>query len=462
MSYFCCTLETITQHLIQKYNVAGPRYTSYPTVPYWEENLNTTQWFDAAKQTFNHSNVSEGISLYIHLPFCESLCTYCGCNKHITKNHAVEQPHLNYILKEWQMYTALFDEKPIIKELHLGGGTPTFFSPHNLKYFIENIFKEASVANNAALSFEAHPGNTSIAHLEVLYSLGFTRISLGVQDFNPIVQKAIHRLQSFEQTKEVTLNARKAGYFSVNFDLIYGLPFQTVESMVDTIRKTIELKPERIAFYSYAHVPWLKPSQRGYDENDLPKPEIKRILYETGKELLLNAGYIEIGMDHFALPVDELHLAMQEKKLHRNFMGYTAAHTQLMVGLGVSSISDSWSAFAQNVKTVKEYEKLLDQNQLPFLKGHLLNKEDLILRKHILNLMCNFSTEWSRKEDYCEHIPNALIKLKEAEVDGLIRFTKNGIEVTNAGIPFVRNICMAFDAKLMRKAPQTKLFSSTV
>lgn len=455
-------METSTQNLIQKYNVAGPRYTSYPTVPYWEENLDTQTWLNSVKQTFETSNTNEGISLYIHLPFCESLCTYCGCNKHITKNHAVEEPHLNLILKEWKMYIMLLGQKPIIKELHLGGGTPTFFSANNLNFFIKGIFQEAMLAEKAALSFEAHPGNTTIEHLEVLNKLGFTRISLGVQDFSPKVQKAIHRLQSFEQTQAVTMAARDKGYDSVNFDLIYGLPFQTVESMVDTIHKTIQLKPERIAFYSYAHIPWLKPSQRGYDENDLPQPAVKRLLYETGKDMLLNAGYLEIGMDHFALPTDELYLAMQEKKLHRNFMGYTAAHTKLMIGLGVSSISDSWNAFGQNVKTVKEYEALVSQNEWPFLKGHLLNKEDLIIRKHILNLMCNFSTDWSRPEDYCDHIPLAKEKLQEACDDGLINFTANGIAVSTAGIPFVRNICMAFDARLMRKAPQTNLFSSTV
>lgn len=327
-------------------------------MPYWDENLDLPLWLNTVKKTFAASNTSEGISLYVHLPFCESLCTYCGCNKHITKNHAVEQPHLNYILKEWQLNTNLLEQKPTIKELHLGGGTPTIFSPQNLKYFFEGVFKDATLANKASLSFEAHPGNTTKEHLEVLHSLVFSRISLGVQDFNHKVQKAIHRLQSFEQTKEVAINARNVGYGSVNFDLIYGLPFQTIETMVDTINKTIQLKPERIAFYSYAHVPWLKPSQRGYDESDLPNPSIKRALYETGKELLLNAGYIEIGMDHFSLPSDELYIAMLEKKLHRNFMGYTAAHTNLMIGLGFSSISDAWNAFAQNVKTVKEYEAL--------------------------------------------------------------------------------------------------------
>jgi len=360
------------------------------------------------------------------------------------------------------MYTALFKQKPVIKELHLGGGTPTFFSAENLKYLIENIAKHAIIAHKAELSFEAHPGNTTLNHLKVLNSLGFTRISLGVQDFNPIVQKAIHRIQSFEQTEAITQMARANGYHSVNFDLIYGLPFQSVESMLDTIQKTITLKPERIAFYSYAHVPWLKPSQRGYDENDLPSAALKRQLYELGKEQLLMAGYTEIGMDHFALKTDALYQAMQQKKLHRNFMGYTAAHTKLMIGLGVSSISDSWNAFAQNVKTVKEYEALLNENKFPFLKGHLLSNEDLILRKHILNIMCHFETNWQAPENYCSQIQIALLKLKEAQADGLIEFTPKGLKVTNQGIPFVRNICMAFDAKLMHKAPQTNLFSSTV
>lgn len=455
-------METLNQHLIQKYNVAGPRYTSYPTVPYWEENINLPQWLNSVKETFVATNDIEGISLYIHLPFCESLCTYCGCNKHITKNHSVEQPHLNFILKEWQMYSALLEEKPVIKELHLGGGTPTFFSPENLQYLIENILSFAVLSNHAELSFEAHPANTTTEHLEILHRLGFSRISLGVQDFNSKVQKAIHRFQSFEQTQNTTIKAREAGYESVNFDLIYGLPFQTVESMVHTINQTIALKPERIAFYSYAHIPWLKPSQRGYDENDLPKPEVKRILYETGKELLLNAGYIEIGMDHFALPSDLLYKAMQEKKLHRNFMGYTAAHTNLMIGLGVSSISDSWNAFAQNVKTVKEYEALLNKNQFPFLKGHALNSEDVRLRKHILNIMCRFETQWQQHENYTDHIPLAVERLKEAVADKLIQLTPHGLKVTPQGIPFVRNICMAFDARLIRKSPQTNLFSSTI
>ena len=449
-------------NLIQKYNVAGPRYTSYPTVPYWEENCTKEQWFESVKTSFAASNSTKGLSLYIHLPFCEKLCTYCGCNKHITKNHKVEEPHLALILKEWQMYLNMLPQKPRINELHLGGGTPTFFSPENLSSFLRELLSFAELTPNAELSFEAHPNNTTNEHLQQLKQIGFNRISLGVQDFDLKVQKAINRLQSLEQVKKVTEAARTSGYESVNFDLIYGLPFQTIDTIIDTINKTISLKPNRIAFYSYAHVPWLKPSQRGYSESDLPDAETKRMLYETGKTMLLEAGYVEVGMDHFALKDDTLYTAMVSKKLHRNFMGYTASHTDLMIGLGVSSISDSWTAFAQNVKTVKEYETHLNNNEFPFLKGHLLNTEDLILRKHILNLMCRFETNWAASEMYTPHIEQAITKLQEAASDGLIELGEKEIKVTELGIPFVRNICMAFDARLLRKTPQSNLFSSTV
>ncbi len=448
--------------LLQKYNVAGPRYTSYPTVPYWEQNIEAQTWLLQLKKTYDNLQENEGISLYIHLPFCEKLCTYCGCNKHITKNHTLELPHINCIIKEWKLYTDFLKGKPLIKEIHLGGGTPTFFSPENLKYLMHQILSMGRISEYTEFSFEGHPNSTTLNHLEALNSVGFKRISLGVQDFNEKVQKAINRVQSFKQVKNATENARKCGYTSVNFDLIYGLPFQTVETMQDTITKAIALKPERIAFYSYAHVPWLKPSQRGYSEDDLPQTAIKRQLYETGKNMFLEAGYIEIGMDHFALPKDALCEAMLSQKLHRNFMGYTPTHTPIMIGLGVSSISDSWSAFAQNVKTVKEYESIVCKNEFPFLKGHLLTSEDLILRKHILNLMCRFETNWNEPQDFCTQIPLAIEKLKEAQNDKLLIITPHGIKLTVQGIPFVRNICMAFDARLMLNTPQTQLFSSTV
>ncbi|MFB9057493.1 oxygen-independent coproporphyrinogen III oxidase [Mariniflexile ostreae] len=450
--------------LVHKYNIAGPRYTSYPTVPYWdEESFSFEKWKGALIQSFKETNAEEGISLYIHLPFCESLCTFCGCNKRITKQHSVESPYIEAVLKEWRLYLEWFDEKPIIKELHLGGGTPTFFSPDNLKRLIDGIFDGATRADNHEFSFEGHPNNTTQEHLQALYNLGFNRVSYGVQDYNAVVQKAIHRIQPFENVKRATETAREIGYNSVGHDIIFGLPFQTLDHVKETILKTKELLPDRLAFYSYAHVPWIKGNgQRGFQDSDLPSPELKREQYELGKRLLAEVGYHEIGMDHFALETDTLYQSMQTDKLHRNFMGYTASKTQAMIGLGVSSISDSWYGFAQNVKTIENYYKILDDNRVPVYKGHILNEEDLIIRKHILNLMCKFRTSWTVDELYVPELPEVLLKLKEMEEDGLLILGENTIEVTTKGQPFVRNVCMAFDLLLQRKQPDTQLFSMTV
>jgi oxygen-independent coproporphyrinogen-3 oxidase len=393
--------------LIQKYNVPGPRYTSYPTVPYWNETEFTyDNWIATFTKSFIESNSKEGISLYIHLPFCESMCTFCGCNKRITKNHEVEHPYIEAIIKEWSLYCKLLNEKPIIKEIHLGGGTPTFFSIKNLEDLLNGIFSYAIKAPQHEFSFEGHPNNTTHAHLQKLYDLGFRRVSFGVQDYSDKVQKAIHREQPFHNVAKVTLWAREIGYTSIGHDLIFGLPFQTVEDVIDTIEKTKSLHPDRLAFYSYAHVPWIKGNgQRGFKDEDIPKDHEKRQLYQIGKELLLKNGYHEIGMDHFALESDSLYTAFANGDLHRNFMGYSASKTKLMIGLGVSSISDSWYSFAQNEKSLEDYYQLL---------------------------------EWD------------------------VRLAKNSIEVTEAGKPYVRNICMAFDLLLKRKAPETKLFSMTI
>ncbi|WP_034258768.1 oxygen-independent coproporphyrinogen III oxidase [Altibacter lentus] len=450
--------------LITKYNVAGPRYTSYPTVPYWDnETFSLKRWKESLKKSFLESNDSQGISLYIHLPFCESLCTFCGCNKRITKNHDVEVPYLKSVLKELQLYIDIFEERPVIKELHLGGGTPTFFTPQNLQMLLEGLFRRTKKAPNADLSFEGHPNNTSDEHLCVLASFGFTRVSYGVQDYNETVQKAIHRIQPFENVKKVTEAARNAGFTSVGHDIIFGLPFQKKEHIIHTIERTKELMPDRIAFYSYAHVPWLKGNgQRGFKEEHLPSAEEKRVQYETGKQMLLDAGYVEIGMDHFALPTDSLFKASVSKTIHRNFMGYTDSKTQVMIGLGASAISDSWYSFAQNEKGVEAYQDLVENNIIPVYRGHVLTNEDLVIRKHILNLMCSLETYWSDPKDYFQELPDVLVKLKEIEKDGLIEFQKDGLIVTEKGRPFVRNICMAFDLLLQRKKPETQLFSMTI
>ena len=454
----------MSQSLINKYNVAGPRYTSYPTVPYWDlESFSLGQWKASLKRSFEESNTSEGLSLYIHLPFCESLCTFCGCHKRITKRHEVEAPYIKAVLKEWQLYLKLLGSTPKIKELHLGGGTPTFFSPEHLEFLISGLLKDAELAEGYEFSFEGHPNNTTEAHLQTLFNLGFRRVSYGVQDYNLSIQKAIHRIQPFENVKRATDLARNIGYTSVGHDIIFGLPFQTEGDVIETINKTKTLMPDRIAFYSYAHVPWIKGNgQRGFSEDDLPTPESKRQQYETGKQRFEEAGYVEIGMDHFALKTDSLYKAMENKTLHRNFMGYTASKTQAMIGLGVSSISDSWYGFAQNVKSNEEYYKLLDQDIIPVFKGHILNTEDLVIRKHILNLMCNFETSWINDDMAFKELPEVLINLKEFELDGLLQFETRNVTVTDKGKPFIRNICMAFDLLLQRKKPETKLFSMTI
>ncbi|CAM1366128.1 Coproporphyrinogen-III oxidase [Tenacibaculum sediminilitoris] len=450
--------------LIQKYNIPGPRYTSYPTVPYWNnDTFSKEKWIKTFKQSFIESNSSEGISLYIHLPFCESLCTFCACHKHITKRHEMEDPYIETVLKEWKLYVNLVDERPVIKEIHLGGGTPTFFSETQLKKLIDGIFINAEKHPEHEFSFEGHPNNTTKEHLQTLYNLGFTRVSFGVQDYNPKVQEAIHRVQPFENVQKVHNWAKKIGYTSISHDLVFGLPFQTKENVIYTINKTKELEPDRISFYSYAHVPWVKGvGQRGFNEDNLPKNEEKRELYEIGKELFAEMGYVEIGMDHFALPTDSLYKATQEKTLHRNFMGYTANKTQLMIGLGMSSISDSWYGFAQNVKTVKEYERIVNDGEIPVFRGHILSEEDLIIRKHILNIMCHFSTSWEEDSLQIENVENHIEKLEEMIQDGLVFIKGNKLKVPEKARPYVRNICMAFDKKLHEKQPETKLFSMTI
>ncbi|HKK37999.1 MAG TPA: oxygen-independent coproporphyrinogen III oxidase, partial [Cryomorphaceae bacterium] len=382
------------KELIEKYNVAVPRYTSYPTVPNWNaETFSKEEYLSLVQKDFAKAN-DEGLALYIHLPYCESLCTYCGCNTRITVNHAVEGPYIDALIAEWTQYLAIFGDKPKIREIHLGGGTPTFFAPLELKRLIEAILAKAEVTADASFSFEAHPANTTQEHLSVLASLGFDRLSLGVQDFDPKVQKAINRRQTPEEVERVTAQARKLGYRSINFDLVYGLPFQTEAGVMNAVDEVIRLKPDRIAFYSYAHVPWKRPGQRAYDENDLPQGEEKLNLFVKGRERLMEAGYEPIGFDHFALKEDSLYCAYETGTMHRNFMGYTDLRTDFLIGLGVSSISDIGTAFAQNAKSVEGYIEQVRKGVLPIVKGHLLDQTELMIRGHILNLTCQHETFW--------------------------------------------------------------------
>lgn len=445
--------------LIAKYDVAAPRYTSYPTVPYWlGEQPDADDW---GCHVYDALIADREISLYIHLPFCESLCTYCGCNKHITKNHAVESPYIQAVLAEWNMYRVHFKGlRPVLRELHLGGGTPTFFASAQLRHLLEQIFLDVDIPESPNFAFEAHPWSTTFEHLETLYDLGFKRISLGVQDFDEDLMRLVNRRQTIDSVIFCTENARKVGYDSINYDFIFGLPKQEIHHIHRSADYVARLLPERIAFYSYAHVPWLKKSQTAYSEEDLPVGAAKRALYEVGRERFESMGYQEIGMDHFALPNDSLTTALSQGRLHRNFMGYTTSDNRLTIGLGVSAIGDTWTAFAQNVKTVAEYQDVvLLENRLPLLRGHFLTEEDQLLRRHILNLMTRGNTFWA---DALPVLNTALERLIPMQNDGLVKLSNHGVEVTEIGKPFLRNVCMAFDAHYWERTPEGRLFSQSV
>lgn len=445
--------------LLAKYDVPAPRYTSYPTVPYWETNPTTDQWVQHLRTTLREKD--GGWSLYLHIPFCESLCTFCGCNNIITKDHKRETPYVEMVLKEWELYIQQVPEllqRPL-KHIHLGGGTPTFLSADALVQLLRPILSKVKIdENDFEGSIEVDPRRTNAAQLQALRDLGFNRVSMGVQDFHPEVQRLVNRIQPLEITKNLTESARNMGYTSVNFDLIYGLAKQTPDSIRETARATVELRPDRIALYSFALVPWIKPAQRLFKDEDLPKAAEKRELYEIARGILLEAGYVEVGMDHFALPTDNLCIAMKEKRLHRNFMGYTDQRTDVLLGMGVSSISETPHSFHQNEKVLPLYEAALNEGRLPTLRGHILTDEDKVRRDQILQLMTNYEVsfinevqESQSKEFLAEMIKDHLVEIKDHK-----------LVVNEDGRPFLRNACVFFDERLKNKQPQTKIFSQSI
>ena len=451
-------MKNISQ-LLAKYDVPAPRYTSYPTVPYWQQAPAADQWISHLRKSL--SGTDSSWSLYLHIPFCESLCTFCGCNTIITKDHKKEVPYTEQILKEWALYLKSVPElgQRTLKHLHLGGGTPTFLSAEHLHNLLKPILDQVVVdKNDFEASIEVDPRRTSAAQLETLHKLGFNRVSMGVQDFNAEVQRLVNRIQPFDITANLTRQAREIGYSSVNFDLIYGLAKQSIESMRETTEKTIELRPDRIALYSFALVPWIKPAQRLFKDEDLPKATEKRALYETARELLLNAGYVEVGMDHFALPTDSLAKALKNGHLHRNFMGYTDHRTDVLLGLGVSSISETPYSFHQNEKVLPLYEETLAKGQIPTLRGHVLTEEDQKNREQILSLMTQYHVKFS---DTTQR-DRAKSFLSEMIADKLVEISDQELKVTEAGKPFLRNACVFFDERLKEKQPQTRIFSQSI
>ncbi len=459
------TVIATASELLRKYDVPGPRYTSYPTILYWDAEPTLAAWLESTRRSLHLAELGgTGAAIYVHVPFCQSLCTYCGCNSRITCSTTVGGAYVKTVLKEWELYRQkLGHSGPIpLSELHLGGGTPTFLTAGELDELLSGILEHVRQTPDAEFSIESDPRVTRPDQLAVLGRLGFQRLSLGIQDFDPRVQLAVNRVQSEEQVRTVSEQARAAGFQSINYDLIYGLPFQNLSGVKQTIEAVLRLKPERIAFYGYAHVPWVKPGQRHFTEADLPSGEQKRGLYELGRTMLEQAGYVEIGMDHFALKSDSLWQASVDGTLHRNFMGYTSRFVSPLIGLGVSSISDSWDVFVQNEKSIEAYEERIEKGEIPIFRGHQLDEEDQILRRHILNLMTRFETRWDSPELYVPYLDAVPEKLDEPRRDGLARLSRNRCEVTDEGRAFLRNICMAFDARLARKAPATQLFSRTI
>ncbi|MBX2987957.1 MAG: oxygen-independent coproporphyrinogen III oxidase [Bdellovibrionaceae bacterium] len=443
--------------LLAKYDVPVPRYTSYPTVPAWEQNLSTEQWLEHVRQSLKDEQ--SAWSLYLHVPFCETLCTFCGCNNIITKNHKLEHAYVEHLLKEWSLYLQQVPDlrKRRLKHVHLGGGTPTFLSKENLSRLFEVLFRGLQRDEHWEASIEVDPRRTTAGQLETLRGFGFNRISLGVQDFDAEVQRLVNRIQPFDITKGITDEARRLGFDSVNFDLIYGLAKQTPETMKTTAEKTIELRPDRIALYSFALVPWIKPQQRLFKDEDLPMGGEKRELYEIAREAFLKAGYVEIGMDHFALKEDGLAKAMREKTLHRNFMGYTDQRTDLLLALGVSGISETPKSFHQNEKILPKYEQILAENRIPTLKGHAHTDVDRRRRRQILQFATQFETELEDSQ-----LEAADRFLKEMIQDGLVVREGKRLRLTEAGRPFLRNACAFFDERLQAMKPGTQIFSKSI
>ncbi len=445
--------------LFKKYDVPAPRYTSYPTVPYWTDNPTTEQWIAELKKSFQTQDMTW--SMYLHIPFCETLCTFCGCNTSITKDHKREDPYKEIILKEFQNYLARVPEMrdKTLKQMHFGGGTPTFLSAKVLGELVTAIFKDIKRdPHHFDGSIEVDPRRTNEEQLKVLAGLGFNRVSMGVQDFDAEVQRLVNRIQPQEQTAKITELAREHGYTSVNYDLIYGLPKQTAASMRRTAEITCQMRPDRIALYSFALVPWIKPAQRLFKDEDLPVGDAKRELYEISREILLKAGYLEIGMDHFALPQDPLAVADKNHTLHRNFMGYTEERTNVLLGLGVSAISESPGCFHQNEKALPIYERRVGAGEVPTLRGHLLSEEDKQRREQILTFMTRWEVELE-SEKQTQDVKNFLAQL---EKDHLIEFHGRILKLTEIGKPFLRNACMALDQRLRNLAPLTKVFSQSV
>ena len=444
--------------LINRYDKAGPRYTSYPTALELHDGFTDTDY----RQHIEKSNTAGGpLSLYVHIPFCDTVCFYCACNKIVTKNRSHAQPYVDNLCKEIAMQGVLFDKNRVVNQLHWGGGTPTFLSYEQMQQVMNATRTHFSLKNDDSgeYSIEVDPRETNLHTVQQLRSLGFNRISLGVQDFDPDVQKAVNRLQSEAQTFAVLDAARKEGFRSTNIDLIYGLPLQTVDSFNETLDKILHVSPDRFSIFNYAHIPSRFKTQRQINDVDLPSPEVKLAILQSVGQKLADAGYVYIGMDHFAKPDDELAIAQRQGLLHRNFQGYSTHSDCDLIGLGITSIGMVGDAYSQNVKDLESYDQLISQGKLPVFKGVDLNADDKVRRAVIMQLICHFECQFAAIEqaqsiNFSDYFTDELNALKAMQTDGLLTVNAGGIQVLPAGRLLIRNICMVFDRYLAQKQQQ--------
>lgn len=458
--------QTVTLDLLRRYDRPGPRYTSYPTAVEFHEGFRDDHYLTRLRASA--ATPDAPLSLYIHLPFCESRCTFCGCSVVVTRKRHVAEQYLEYLVREIRMIAHILRQRRHVVQYHWGGGTPSYLSPVQMRALHEEVRRSFTLDAQGELAIEVDPRVTSLEHLETLRSLGFNRLSLGIQDFDPAVQQAVNRVQGFEDTRALVEHARRLGFRSINVDLIYGLPKQSLQTFANTIDQVIALGPDRIAAYSFAHVPWIRAHQKWLAVDDLPSPDRKLHLFVDARARLLAAGYQPIGMDHFALPGDDLSRAANAGALHRNFMGYTTRPAPDQIGFGVSAIGDVGGAFAQNTKKLSTYYQAIDAGRLPVERGYGLDADDRVRRDVIAQLMCNLQLDTRALArrfhiDFASYFAIECDELSSGPIAHGFLLEQDGVlRVTPRGRLFVRNICMIFDRHLREKRTAAPVFSRTV
>ena len=439
--------------LIKKYDRPGPRYTSYPPATEFTEEIKEK---DYIKKLLESNERKTPLSLYFHIPFCEQRCLYCGCNVIISHRKGIEVPYLERVYKEMDYVSQYIDKDRKVIQLHWGGGTPNYLSPEQIKEFFEEIRKRFEIDESAEISIELDPRYLTDEQIKAIKEVGFNRVSLGIQDLDEKVQRTVNRIQPYELVKEKMEKLREAGFESINVDLIYGLPYQTKESFEKTVDKVIELNPDRIASYSFAYIPQIKPHQQLLPKDALPSAEEKLRILEMIIDKFQSAGYVYIGMDHFAKPTDELAIAQRKGELWRNFQGYTTKKGVELLGFGATSIGMLYDSYFQNYKTLREYNNAVDEGKIPVFRGYIMNEDDFIRREVIMDIMCNLGVEFNKIEKmfnikFREYFSRELEELKEMEEDGLIKIEEDRIKILPVGRLLIRNVAMVFDAHLRRK-----------